>query len=105
VVSNLYKDFNYGKKEMELIMPYCRISVEKYVFEKICNTLCSIYECKNDNIVKQFIEKKNKIRTTLTPINIFKEIGLAEQLWMTKADDPELGEAGGLLTLVLTIYM
>ena len=26
-VSHLYKDFNYGRHEMEQIMPYCRISV------------------------------------------------------------------------------
>ncbi len=27
VVDNLYKDFNLGRKEMEKVMPYCRISV------------------------------------------------------------------------------
>jgi hypothetical protein len=35
VVTDLYKDFNYGKKEMERVMPYCRVSVEKYVFQQV----------------------------------------------------------------------
>lgn len=47
IVGSLYKDFNYGKQEMEQIMPYCRISVEKYVFEKVYKTLFNIYKVKN----------------------------------------------------------
>ncbi len=35
IIDNLYKDFNYGKKEMEKVMPYCRVSVEKYVFTQV----------------------------------------------------------------------
>lgn len=27
IIDHLYKDFNYGKKEMEKVMPYCRVSV------------------------------------------------------------------------------
>lgn len=27
IIDQLYKDFNYGKKEMEKVMPYCRVSV------------------------------------------------------------------------------
>lgn len=52
-------------------MPYCRISVEKYVFEKINATLYAVYENKNENTVKLYLQKKNKIISTLTPINIF----------------------------------
>jgi hypothetical protein len=53
--------------------------------------------------VKQFIIKKNKIITIFTPASIFKEIGLSEQFWMTKADDPELSKPGALMSLV-TLY-
>lgn len=56
---------------MQQIMPYCRISVEKYVFEKINATLYAVYENKNENIVKLYLQKKNKIINALTPINIF----------------------------------
>lgn len=62
VVENLYKDFNYGRGEMEQIMPYCRISVEKYVFEKIHKTLFSLYLFKNQEIETRFEEKVIKIR-------------------------------------------
>ena len=58
VVSNLYKDFNYGRQEMEQIMPYCRISVEKYIFEKIYDALSNIYSAKNKIVSKDFVEKK-----------------------------------------------
>lgn len=72
VVSNLYKDFNYGRHEMEQIMPYCRISVEKYVFEKIYVTITAIYQVKNETVVKNYVVKKGKILNTMTPIHIFK---------------------------------
>lgn len=32
-------------------MPYCRISVEKYVFDKINKTLVAIYELKNKKVI------------------------------------------------------
>ena len=46
---------------MEKIMPYCRISVEKYTFDKIEKILASIYSQKNslDNVI--FQEKRAKI--------------------------------------------
>ena len=72
VVSNLYKDFNYGRHEMQQIMPYCRISVEKYLFEKIYTTLAAIYQSKNEAIVKTYLTKRTKILTTYSPLSIFK---------------------------------
>lgn len=42
-MDNLYKDFNMGRKEMEKIMPYCRISVERYVFDRIESIITPIY--------------------------------------------------------------
>ena len=47
-------------------MPYCRISVEKYIFEKIYPTLFNIYIIKNKNISKQFKEKKETILNRLS---------------------------------------
>ena len=42
-------------------MPYCRISVEKYTFDRIEKILASIYSQKNslDNVI--FQEKRAKI--------------------------------------------
>lgn len=35
IVDNLFSDYNYGKSETKSVMPYCKISVEKYVFGKL----------------------------------------------------------------------
>lgn len=43
VVDNLFTEYNYGKSDTKQIMPYCKISVEKYVFSKIENTLMALY--------------------------------------------------------------
>lgn len=45
IIDNLYKDFNYGKKEMEKVMPYCRVSVEKYVFTQVEGIILPVYHC------------------------------------------------------------
>lgn len=52
-----------GRKEMEKIMPYCRISVEKYVFDKIETIINSIYKFKASESTTIFEEKRNKIFT------------------------------------------
>lgn len=46
VVDSLFKEFNSGRKEMEKVMPYCRVSVEKYVCEKLHGTIYPIYRQK-----------------------------------------------------------
>ena len=35
-----------GRKEMEKIMPYCRISVERYIFDRIQPVIAPIYSHK-----------------------------------------------------------
>jgi len=35
ITETFFADFNYGKSETKQMMPYCRISVEKYVFDKV----------------------------------------------------------------------
>lgn len=61
VVDNLYKDFNLGRKEMEKVMPYCRITVEKYIFDKIENIIYPIYHQKVSEQMAIFEEKREKI--------------------------------------------
>ena len=79
-MSSLYKDFNYGRQEMQQIMPYCRISVEKYVFEKIHPTLFAIYQTKNAADNKIFDKKIGAIFDTMTPQVIFNDISLSPEL-------------------------
>lgn len=64
IIDNLYKDFNYGKKEMEKVMPYCRVSVEKYVFTQVENIIVPVYHCAWSEVDNIFEEKRKKIFAT-----------------------------------------
>jgi len=35
ITETFFADFNYGKSETKQMMPYCKISVEKYIFDKV----------------------------------------------------------------------
>ncbi len=35
ITETFFADFNYGKSETKQLMPYCRISVEKFIFDKV----------------------------------------------------------------------
>lgn len=35
VTETFFADFNYGKAETKQMMPYCRIAVEKFIFDKV----------------------------------------------------------------------
>lgn len=67
-------------------MPYCRISVEKYVFEKIYPTIYELYQVKNKESHLNYNKKQQKIRSNLSPKIIFEEIGLASDLIFNPED-------------------
>ncbi len=71
-VDILFHDFNYGRSETKNIMPYCRFAVEKYIFEKIFNTLYSMYIIKNKASIEKFSTKLDEICNKLTIIDMFK---------------------------------
>ena len=64
IIDNLYKDFNYGKKEMEKVMPYCRVSVEKYVFTQVESIIVPVYHFAWSEVDNIFEEKRKKIFAT-----------------------------------------
>jgi len=35
VIESLFSDYNYGKQETKELMPYCRKSIEKYIFDRV----------------------------------------------------------------------
>jgi len=43
VVDNLFSEFNYGKNDTKYVMPYCRASVEKFVFTKLYESINAMY--------------------------------------------------------------
>ena len=49
---------------MEKVMPYCRISVEKYVFSQVENIIIPIYHYSSSEISNIFEEKRKKIFNT-----------------------------------------
>eukprot|EP01017_Pseudomicrothorax_dubius_P029043 TRINITY_DN3499_c0_g1_i18.p1 TRINITY_DN3499_c0_g1~~TRINITY_DN3499_c0_g1_i18.p1 ORF type:complete len:227 (-),score=38.67 TRINITY_DN3499_c0_g1_i18:228-908(-) len=59
-VQSFLCEFNYGKNEAKNLLPYCRMSVEKYLFEKLYHVIFPIYQFKN----KASIERFNSIRET-----------------------------------------
>lgn len=46
IVESLFSDYNYGKEDTKTIMPYCKISVEKYIFQKLHSNMVKIYKNK-----------------------------------------------------------
>lgn len=58
VVDSLFKEFNSGRKEMEKVMPYCRVSVEKYVCEKLHGTIYPIYQHRDAQLEIEFASRR-----------------------------------------------
>jgi hypothetical protein len=73
---------------MEKVMPYCRVSVEKFVFNQVENIVAPLYHfawSEVDNILE---EKRKKIFANNSLTAIFDEVGLPKDLWFvsTKAN-------------------
>lgn len=68
IVESLFSEFNYGKSETKSVMPYCKISVEKYVFGKLSESLYAMYEHKNNKIDQLFRERRQEILDTTSII-------------------------------------
>ncbi|KRX10706.1 hypothetical protein PPERSA_08701 [Pseudocohnilembus persalinus] len=84
VVDNLFTEYNYGKSDTKQIMPYCKISVEKYVFSKIENTLMALYIQKNNENQKKFNTKRQKILNKLSIKQIFSFLDSNKKYWLVK---------------------
>lgn len=59
-------------------MPYCRVSVEKYVFAQIDHLIIPIYNLSFSEVDNIFEEKRKKIFNTKTLATILDEIGLSK---------------------------
>lgn len=65
-----------SQSNVNLILPYFKISVEKYVFDKVEPLVKDIYQEKAGSIERNFLEKREKIIKTLTIKEIFQEVDL-----------------------------
>ncbi len=61
ITETFFADFNYGKSETRKMMPFCKTSVEKYVFEKVFSTLYGMYQIKFEKQSNMFRDKTSEI--------------------------------------------
>ncbi|EAR86736.2 vacuolar sorting protein 9, VPS9 domain protein (macronuclear) [Tetrahymena thermophila SB210] len=87
IVDNLFSDYNYGKSETKSVMPYCKISVEKYVFGKLSQNLQSMYKFKYNNLDLAFEKKQKEIQEKMTIIQIFKFLESKPRYWLIQNEE------------------
>ena len=76
-VSTFYCHFNYGKSKTENMLPFCRPSVEKFIFNKLYFCLFEIYKFKfaNENMKfsnqQQCLSNKFSIKEIMDFLEVF----------------------------------
>lgn len=75
---------------MEKVMPYCRVSVEKYVCEKLNDTIYPIYSARRAKMEAEFRAKRERILEEWSVKDIYGEVGLVRKNWLVK--EGEVGE-------------
>lgn len=55
-VDILIHEYTYNRvsNETKHLIPYCRFAVEKFIFEKLFDTLYEMYKFKNSEIIGKF---------------------------------------------------
>lgn len=60
-METLFQSFNFGKQETSQIMPYCRISIEKYLYLKLGHLIIPQYREMTQAQDERFREKLLKV--------------------------------------------
>lgn len=99
IVNTLYSDHNYGKAETKFIMPFCKKSVENFVFSKIYDDLINNYKFINSNSIIKINENNetipenkflNKFIIELSKINFTKNLNEKIKILLTNGFDLKL---------------
>jgi hypothetical protein len=61
-IDSLFCNYNYGKKNTEKVMIYCRPAVEKYIYTKLISGLMNIYKAKFEREDREIEEEKERFR-------------------------------------------
>ncbi|CDW77121.1 UNKNOWN [Stylonychia lemnae] len=77
-VQSFNSEYNLGKQTAQGLMPFCRPSVEKYVFSKLYDKLFAMYAIKNEEEDKLFSERSQLIRRQKAH-DIMKYLGIKDQ--------------------------
>jgi hypothetical protein len=86
-VDTLFCDFNYGKSETKKMMPYCRVSVEKYLFEKLYSLLFAMYLKKYETISAKYFKQCTDIMDSYgnDPVQALKYLDINKKFWLIPA--------------------
>jgi hypothetical protein len=86
-VETLFSHYNYGKKNTEKMMIYCRPAVEKYIYTKLHEKLIEIYKAKFEEQDK-IIEEKRKVVKNMSQAEIMKELQISDQYLLVDEERP-----------------
>lgn len=86
VTETFFADFNYGKSETKQMMPYCKISVEKYIFDKVYSQLFAMYLAKFDKPSQKYTDKVHEINQKSDNVEQFKFLDIPQKFWLIKKD-------------------
>lgn len=86
-IESLFSHYNYGKKNTEKVMQYCRPAVEKYIFTKLHTHLILIYQAKfaqQDSL----IAAKQEALKNLSTAQLMKALSIPEQFNLCEEKNP-----------------
>jgi len=86
VTETFFADFNYGKSETRKMMPFCKTSVEKFIFEKVFTNLYGMYQLKFEKQSTMFREKTAEILKEKNPLKHLKYLDVPLKFWLIHAD-------------------
>jgi len=86
ITETFFADFNYGKSETKQMMPYCKISVEKYIFDKVYTQLFAMYLQKFQKPSAKYTQKVNEINQKSSNVEQFKFLDIPQKFWLIKKD-------------------
>lgn len=77
-------EYNLGKDTAKTLMPFCRPSVEKYIFSKLYDKLFTMYLIKNENEDTLFQNRQAQIRV-FKPEDIMEYLGINKKFILVKS--------------------
>ena len=86
-IESLFSHYNYGKKNTEKVMVYCRPAVEKYIFTKLQAHLMEIYQAKYIRQDTAVIEKRAAVEG-MDSLQVMMFVGVPEQFWLSEEENP-----------------
>jgi len=67
-------------------MPFCKASVEKYIFDKVYNHLFEIYKSKYEKVSTMFTERSQQILEGTNPVDHLKFLDIPKKFWLLNKD-------------------